>query len=165
MNIIDRPADEEAPLTFIVIAITPTLASPPRRHSFNNNDDDDNSLPSELSSLMLTPINYNPDMHCHESNPSGSSSVSISYKKAFRLAAFFAILSIAALACVDVSYFVGAPSEPETNVSALQTERSTEVSAKELKSDKKKKKKKKKKVDNKEDAADEDDEESEVVET
>ncbi|KAL7440496.1 hypothetical protein ACHAXM_007230 [Skeletonema potamos] len=169
MSNIERPAaDEEAP-----------LIAPPREisiHQRRHNDEDNYSLPSELSSLVpstLTPMNYNnPDMHCHESHPSGSSRDSISSRKAFRLAAFLAILSIVVLTCVDVVYFVGlTPSEPDKNVADLQTERSVEAVVKEPKSDKKKnnnkKKKRHKKTDNKKEdaAADDDEEESEVVET
>lgn len=168
--------DEEAPL----IAATPT-SPPPREISFRSsnqhrrhfsNDDDNNTLQSELSTLMpstLTP-NYNPDMRCHESNPSGSSS-DISSKKAFRLAAFLAALSVAVLACVDVVYFVGVTKhESETDVSAFQAERSAAESAKKPKSDKKKKKKKKKKHkkddnEHKRKEDDGDDEESQVDET
>lgn len=182
-NNIEQPenqADEEAPL--IVNTPTPPIIVPPpgeisfrsspqrRRRSFSNDDDDNNTLPSELSSLMpstLTPnYNHSPDnMHCrHVSNPSGSARDSItSSKKAFRLAAFLGVLSVACL------FFVGggAPSDPETNVSALQT-RSTEVSAKEPKADKKKKKKKKKrhkKVDREEGRKDDDEEEEDFFDT
>ncbi len=148
--------DEEAPL--IVEGHTSSInhALPPREISFRSqyqnrrsftNDDENNTVQSELSTLMpstLTP-NYNPDdMPCHESDPSGSSSA-ISSKKAFRLAAFLAVLSIAALACVDLDYIVDVRKhEAETDVSALQVERSAEGFAKSPKSDKKKKKKKKK---------------------
>eukprot|EP00573_Skeletonema_grethae_P001277 CAMPEP_0201687234 /NCGR_PEP_ID=MMETSP0578-20130828/1383_1 /ASSEMBLY_ACC=CAM_ASM_000663 /TAXON_ID=267565 /ORGANISM="Skeletonema grethea, Strain CCMP 1804" /LENGTH=696 /DNA_ID=CAMNT_0048171375 /DNA_START=120 /DNA_END=2210 /DNA_ORIENTATION=- len=183
--------DEEAPL--IVEGHTSPInhALPPQEISFRSqyqhrcsftNDDGNHTVQSELSTLMpstLTP-NYNPDdiMHCH-SDPSGSSSA-ISSKKAFRLAAFLAALSIAALGSVDLNYFVGVRnheaetkrlnhlSHAETDVSALPVERSAEESVKSPKSNKKKKKKKKKqKKQTKDDDEQDDDgdEESAVLET
>ena len=152
--------DEEAPLIVDNSATPPVIhTQPPReisfrsyqhRHNLANDDGDNNTMQSELSTLMpstLTP-NYNPDMHCHASGPSRSSS-EISSKKAFRLAAFLAALSIAVLVCVDLTYFIDIANHDEAgaNVSALQVERSAEESAKGKghKTDKKKKKKKKKK--------------------
>ena len=137
MGNIDRrkvQADEEAPV-------------PPREISFQSsnrrrfsNDDDNNTLPSELSSLIPSTLAPNHQ----ESNPSQTSS-DISSKKAFRLAAFLAGISVAVLACIDVDYFFGAArSQLSTDLTDLKIERNMEVSDKKPKSNKKKKKKKKK---------------------
>jgi len=189
-NTMDRPSqnDEEAPLIVERQTASPANHAPPpreisfrsqyqRRRSFTN-DDDNRTQQSELSTLMpstLTP-NYNPDMQCHDSDPSGSSSA-ISSKKAFRLAALLAALSVAALACVDLDYFVdirkheaetnaSGKHEAETNASALQAERSAEESTKRPKSHKKKKKQKHRMKEDEEEGGEEEDvvEESAVVE-
>lgn len=176
----ERPvnqADEEAPLITQQPNVEGQLPLPPEisfrsshQHRQSLDDDDDGSLPSELSSLMplstLTP-NYNPDLqyHCHQSNPSGDSSDHtsiISSKKAFRLAAFLAVLSFVVLAGLDVVYFVGIrPRESDIDGSASpQVQRSIEEEdkAKKTKADKKKKKKKKKRKDpEEEDGGDHDD--------
>ena len=140
----------------MVVDVPPTTSFPVPEisfrsyHRYEDDDDDNKTLPSELSSLIplstLTP-NHNPHLRHHLQNPSGSSTAfdqaSMSSRRAFRLAALLAILSFAVLACVDVIYVVNlTSSQSETDVSALQVERSVEVDGetKKPKSDKKKKK-------------------------
>ena len=95
--------DEEAP--------SPSSPFPPQEISFNSSgessDPDNDTLPSELSTLLLSshhPNNYYGNQYFPDGNYSTTSSSMNSSRKAFQMAAFLCVVSLGMLLCADTRY-------------------------------------------------------------